>query len=158
MNKLSKKEGVAVFVGIGVLAYLFFTGPIMSLFSVPSGDAGLTNNTQMNQDGFVAQDITVGSGQLAEAGDKIAAHYVGTLVNGQVFDSSRDRGTPIEFMLGVGQVIRGWDEGLVGMRVGGKRVLTISPEYAYGPNAVGSIPANSTLVFEVELMSVEKGQ
>ena len=114
--------------------------------------------SQENQEGIGSQDITTGEGEVAEAGDILTVHYVGTLTDGRVFDSSVDRGTPFVFTLGVGQVIRGWDEGMEGMRVGGRRLLVISPEYAYGASDVGSIPANSTLVFEVELLNVEKGQ
>lgn len=154
MKKLSKREAIAVFVGMGLLAYLLFSGPLMNLFNNPV----LDTETTMNNAGFVAEDLTVGEGELAQAGDRITAHYVGRLMNGQVFDSSVDSNTPISFVLGSGQVIRGWDEGLVGMRAGGKRVLTIAPEYAYGANAIGAIPPNSTLIFEVELLDVEKAQ
>jgi FKBP-type peptidyl-prolyl cis-trans isomerase len=114
--------------------------------------------SQENQEGVESQDITTGDGETAEAGDTLTVHYVGTLTDGRVFDSSVDRGTPFVFTLGVGQVIRGWDEGMEGMRVGGRRLLVIPSEYAYGPNDVGSIPANSTLIFEVELLDVETGQ
>jgi FKBP-type peptidyl-prolyl cis-trans isomerase len=154
MRKLNKREAIAVFVGMGLLAYLLFSGPLMGLFNSPVVES---QNT-MNNAGFVAEDVTVGSGDLAQAGDRVTAHYVGRLMNGQVFDSSVDSNTPISFVLGSGQVIRGWDEGLVGMRAGGKRVLTIAPEYAYGANAIGAIPANSTLIFEVDLLDVEKAQ
>lgn len=154
MHKLSKREAVAVFVGVGLLAYLLFSGPLMNLFNSPA--ANLNENPMNN--GFVAEDLTVGNGELAQVGDTVTAHYVGRLTNGQIFDSSLDSNTPIKFTLGSGQVIRGWDEGLVGMRAGGKRALTIAPEYAYGANAVGAIPPNSILIFEVELLDVEKGQ
>jgi FKBP-type peptidyl-prolyl cis-trans isomerase FkpA len=155
MNKLNRKEGIAVFVGMGLLAYLLFSGPFMDLFTTPSTES---TNITMNNTGFTAQDLTVGTGELAQAGDLITAHYVGRLENGQVFDSSLDSGTPIQFVLGTGRVIRGWDEGIVGMRKGGRRLLTIAPEYAYGANAIGAIPANSTLIFEVELVDVAKTQ
>lgn len=154
MTKLNKKEGIAVFVGIAVIGYLFFSGPLMQFFN--SSSDSLTQTQMLSTNGFTAQDINVGTGDLAQAGDTVAAHYVGKLTNGQVFDSSLDRGTPIQFTLGAGQVIRGWDEGVVGMRVGGKRVLTISPEFAYGAQAVGAIPANSTLVFEIDLVGVKR--
>lgn len=149
--KLNKKEGIAIFIGIAVLAYLLFSGPIMSLFN-----AGTTDTQMIIETGFKADDVTVGTGDLAERGDVVSTHYVGKLVNGQVFDSSLDRGVPIQFVLGTGQVIKGWDEGLVGMRVGGKRILTIAPDYGYGAAAVGTIPANSVLVFEVELVGIQK--
>jgi FKBP-type peptidyl-prolyl cis-trans isomerase len=153
MNKLRKEEWIAVGAGIGLLTYIFFSGPLLNLFT-PSMN---TEEAQAQTAGVGIRDVTVGTGEAAESGDVVTAHYVGKLTNGQVFDSSRDRGTPISFMLGTGQVIKGWDEGLKGMRVGGKRILTISPEYGYGNHAVGAIPANSTLVFEVELLGVKKG-
>ena len=155
MNQLSKREGVAVFAGLAVMAYLFFSGPLMNLFTTTNVPSTTESNT-MIQTGFNAEDVTVGNGELAQAGDTVSAHYVGRLVNGQVFDSSKDRGEPIEFALGTGRVIRGWDEGIVGMREGGKRILTIAPDFGYGAQAVGAIPANSVLVFEVELVEVKK--
>ena len=102
------------------------------------------------------EEVAVGTGVVAEAGDVLTVHYVGTLTDGRVFDSSRDRNTPFDFTLGMDSVIRGWDEGLVGMRVGGKRMLVIPPSYGYGAQGVGTIPANSTLIFEVELLNVKK--
>ena len=87
-------------------------------------------------------------------GDTVSVHYVGTLTNGTVFDSSYSRNQPFTFRVGVGQVIAGWDQGIPGMKVGGKRRLTIPPSLGYGNQAVGSIPANSTLIFDVELLSI----
>ena len=103
------------------------------------------------------EDITVGVGQAAQSGDTIFVHYTGWLASGKKFDSSRDRGTPFSFRLGSGQVIQGWDRGLIGMQVGGVRRLTIPPEQGYGNRDVGGglIPPNSTLIFEVELLSIE---
>jgi len=100
-------------------------------------------------------DETVGTGAEAVAGKSVTVNYVGTLTNGTKFDSSYDRNQPFTFTLGGGQVIKGWDEGVVGMKVGGKRKLVIPPELGYGSQAQASIPANSTLVFEVELVSVQ---
>ncbi len=100
-------------------------------------------------------DLVVGTGAEAASGQKVKVHYTGTLTDGTKFDSSVDRGQPFEFTLGVGQVIKGWDQGVVGMKVGGKRKLVIPPDLGYGPQANGKIPANSTLVFEVELLSVQ---
>jgi FK506-binding protein 2 len=90
-------------------------------------------------------------------GDTIDVHYIGTLLNGKEFDSSRGRGNPLKFTAGQGQVIKGWDEGLLGMKIGEKRKLTIAPDLAYGNRAVGDdlIPANSTLIFETELVSIK---
>lgn len=110
----------------------------------------------MPQSGFTSEDTVAGQGELAQPGDVITVHYVGTLTNGQVFDSSRDANTPFTFVLGRGDVIRGWDEGVQGMRVGGKRTLIIAPDFAYGSRGIGPIPPNSTLIFEVELLKVEK--
>ncbi len=99
-------------------------------------------------------DLVVGNGATAASGDTLTVHYLGTLTNGAKFDSSYDRNQPFTFRLGVGQVIAGWDQGLPGMRVGGRRKLTIPPALGYGNQAAGSIPPNSTLVFEVELLSI----
>ena len=102
------------------------------------------------------EDIKVGTGAEAKAGDTILVHYIGTFLSGQKFDSSLDRGTPLQFVLGVGQVIQGWDQGVLGMKVGGKRKLTIPPNLAYGEQGAGGvIPPNAALVFEVELVDVQ---
>ncbi|MHC5656113.1 FKBP-type peptidyl-prolyl cis-trans isomerase [Stappia sp.] len=102
-------------------------------------------------------DVVVGSGAEAVPGSKVTVHYDGYLMNGQKFDSSRDRGDPFSFPLGAGRVIRGWDQGVQGMKVGGKRELVIPPELAYGSRGAGGvIPPNATLRFEVELLAVDK--
>ncbi|MFC6592445.1 FKBP-type peptidyl-prolyl cis-trans isomerase [Deinococcus lacus] len=96
-----------------------------------------------------------GTGPVAEKGKMVSVHYTGTLENGRKFDSSRDRGEPIEFPLGVGYVIQGWDEGIAGLRVGDKAKLTIPGHLAYGPaGSPGTIPPNATLIFDVEVMGV----
>lgn len=104
------------------------------------------------------QDAVVGTGEVATSGDTVTVNYVGALTDGTVFDaSSRHSPNGFTFTLGVGQVIKGWDQGVAGMRVGGKRVLAIPAALAYGNQAVGNIiPANSDLLFEVELLKVEK--
>jgi FKBP-type peptidyl-prolyl cis-trans isomerase len=101
------------------------------------------------------EDVREGSGAEAKTGQTVDVHYVGTLTDGEKFDSSRDRGQPFSFKLGAGQVIRGWDQGVAGMKVGGLRKLTIPPDLAYGARGYPPVIApNSTLVFEVELVAV----
>src|ERR1700704_622229 len=102
------------------------------------------------------EDLVVGTGAEAKKGQTVSVHYTGWLTDGKKFDSSKDHGKPFQFPLGRGQVIQGWDEGVQGMKVGGKRKLTIPPEMGYGPaGAAGVIPPNATLVFEVELLGVK---
>jgi FKBP-type peptidyl-prolyl cis-trans isomerase FkpA len=104
---------------------------------------------------LVIEDLTVGRGKLAERGDDIVVHYVGRLLDGRQFDSSRSRRDPLDFALGAGDVIKGLDEGVQGMRVGGVRKLTIPAELAYGEHGCGGvIPPNATLVFDVELLEI----
>ena len=114
-----------------------------------SGTAGVSNES-----GLTIEDIKIGSGEEAKNGMLVTVHYTGRLLNGRTFDSSLTRGEPFQFVLGAGQVIKGWDQGILGMKVGGERVLVIAPALAYGENNIGIIPPNSTLVFEVELLSV----
>lgn len=105
---------------------------------------------------LIIEDLTVGEGAEAQAGQYVLVHYTGWLTGGTKFDSSKDRDEPFEFPLGRGRVIKGWDEGVQGMKVGGTRKLTIPPEMGYGAyGAGGVIPPNATLVFEVELLAVE---
>ena len=126
--------------------------------SAPSSSAPATSGATEGQErtlagGLKVTDIKVGSGPMAESGSTVAVHYTGWLTDGTKFDSSLDRGQPISFAIGSGQVIRGWDEGLKGMRVGGKRKLTIPSALAYGAEGRPPvIPPDATLVFEVELM------
>jgi FKBP-type peptidyl-prolyl cis-trans isomerase len=107
--------------------------------------------------GLQIEDVREGSGEIARKGNRVSVNYKGTLAsNGQTFDSSYDRNQPFEFKLGSGQVIEGWEKGIVGMKEGGKRILTIPPEQAYGPNGYPPvIPPNATLKFEVELLDVQ---
>lgn len=115
------------------------------------------NETEGGVEELQVEDIVVGQGEEAKSGMKVSVHYTGTLTNGTKFDSSLDRNQPFTFSLGADEVIKGWDMGVEGMKVGGKRKLTIPPDLAYGERGAGaSVPPNSTLIFEVELLSVEE--
>lgn len=106
--------------------------------------------------GLIVEDITIGNGIEIKSGDTVKMHYLGKLSSGEKFDSSYDRNEPFTTKIGVGQVIKGWDEGVPGMKVGGKRKLTIPPALGYGEKGIGPIPGNATLVFEVEAVDVVK--
>ncbi len=156
--------GLAVVVAIGLL---FFGSDIFSLFTSQAGSDTTSSSTTMNQEtpkltstipnpvptSLTITDLTVGTGEEIKKGDTISVNYVGALTDGTVFDSSVNRG-PFSFDYGAGRVIAGWEQGLAGMKVGGKRFLVIPPALAYGSQDLGSIPPNSTLLFEVELLSV----
>ena len=113
-------------------------------------------NTYTTESGIKVTDYVVGEGPSPEQGDREVVHYTGRLLDGEEFDSSHSRGKPFEFVLASGSVIKGWDEGVASMKVGGKRTLTIPPELAYGSRDRGKIPANSTLVFDIELLDIVK--
>ncbi len=151
-----EKMIIYAFIGIAVLGAVLFlvfgnkaenpaVTPVPTPTPTPAGN------------GFQIQDIIIGSGPEAKNGDAVTVNYVGALAGGKKFDSSYDRNQPFPFILGAGQVIKGWDIGVSGMKVGGKRKLIIPPELGYGSQDVGNglIPANSTLIFEVELLKVE---
>ncbi|MBD3297926.1 MAG: FKBP-type peptidyl-prolyl cis-trans isomerase [candidate division Zixibacteria bacterium] len=124
-------------------------------------DAGIpevSGDTVTTESGLKYIEVEVGEGASPESGDIIAAHYTGWLTDGTKFDSSRDRGQPLEFPVGQGRVIKGWDEGLLSMNVGGRRVLIIPPELGYGERGTpgGPIPPGATLVFDVELVDINE--
>jgi FKBP-type peptidyl-prolyl cis-trans isomerase FkpA len=113
-------------------------------------------STSTTPSGLVIEDVIVGTGEPATAGQRVTVHYTGWLTDGEKFDSSKDRNDPFDFPLGAGHVIKGWDEGVQGMRVGGTRKLTIPPALGYGARGAGGvIPPNATLVFEVELLGID---
>ncbi|MFB3917692.1 MAG: FKBP-type peptidyl-prolyl cis-trans isomerase [Terriglobales bacterium] len=121
-----------------------------------SGPTKVTGKPTTKADGLEYWDIKTGTGREAKAGDTVNVHYTGWLTNGKKFDSSLDRGQPFSFKLGAGQVIRGWDEGVAGMKVGGKRQLHIPPQLGYGSRGAGGvIPPNATLIFDVELLGMK---
>jgi len=137
---------------------LIFMGVLMT---IPGNGQSNASPTEVEGDptrtrsGLEYWDIVVGTGDTAVAGQSVQVHYTGWLTNGRKFDSSVDRGRPFSFPLGAGQVIRGWDEGVAGMKVGGKRQLRIPPDLGYGPRGAGGvIPPNATLIFDVELLEV----
>ncbi len=123
--------------------------------TTPSNNENTTNTNTSTIQGMKIEITKEGSGTGAKAGDKILVNYVGTLIDGKKFDSSIDRNTPFPFILGIGKVIKGWDLGVIGMKVGEKRTLTIPPELAYGPNGVPPIiPKNATLIFQIEMLKI----
>ncbi len=154
MKKLETKEGIAVVVALCVvLGFFVFGSGLLSLFSTKKTDQTMSTTEDR---GLLKQDRVVGTGDEAVASNIVTVHYVGHFVDGKVFDSSIARGEPLKFVLGSGQVIEGWDKGIVGMRVGGTRLLSVPPEMGYGMNDYGPIPGASTLIFEVQLLKVEK--
>lgn len=160
------QTGIAVALALAVIA-VFFVFPGLSPLQSPAPESTDTLTTTQpsttdmpteNTDQLQITDEVIGTGAAAEAGDTVTVNYVGSLTNGTVFDASANHGTSgFTFNLGAGQVIKGWDQGIVGMKEGGKRKLVIPAALAYGNQAIGNIiPANSTLVFEVELLKVQK--
>jgi FKBP-type peptidyl-prolyl cis-trans isomerase FkpA len=115
----------------------------------------MADQTVTTESGLQYVDMVVGSGRQPEIGDTASVHYTGWLADGKKFDSSVDRKEPFSFRVGAGQVIKGWDEGVMGMKIGGKRKLTIPPQLGYGPRGAGGvIPPNATLTFDVELLDL----
>ena len=140
---------------ITIIVLIVVAGVI--IWIMPARDEKTTQSNQINKDGVLIEVLKEGSGAEAQSGDTVSVHYTGAFENGVKFDSSLDRGTPFNFVLGSGQVIKGWDIGVLGMKVEEKRKLTIPPNLAYGSNGIpGAIPPNATLIFEVELLGIEK--
>jgi peptidylprolyl isomerase len=120
-----------------------------------AGPTKLTGKPVTTISGLKYYDIKVGNGPMPHAGQQVKVHYTGWLTDGKKFDSSVDRGEPFTFAIGAGQVIKGWDEGVASMKVGGKRQLIIPPGLGYGPRGAGGvIPPNATLIFDVELLGI----
>ncbi|HVM93131.1 MAG TPA: FKBP-type peptidyl-prolyl cis-trans isomerase [Terriglobales bacterium] len=141
---------------LALLGLLLSAGAQTDKKSATGAPTKVTGAPTKTPSGLEYWDIKVGTGAVAQAGHKVKVHYTGWLTNGKKFDSSVDRGQPFEFMLGGGQVIKGWDEGVAGMKVGGKRQLRIPSDLAYGQRGAGNglIPPNATLIFDVELIDV----
>jgi FKBP-type peptidyl-prolyl cis-trans isomerase len=141
-----------------IVMVIIAAGLTLSLIMSPQdgGSGGLGGDAVKTKSGLQYLDIKVGKGREAEPGLTVEVHYTGTLTNGKKFDSSLDRGKPFEFDLGAGDVIKGWDEGVAGMKEGGVRKLFVPAKLAYGPRSPSpDIPPNSDLVFEVQLLKVK---
>jgi len=148
---------VAVFIFLG---FFGMTGTGQTAPTTPASSAQALLN-DISKTGSVTSlktvDVTVGTGDEAATGDTLSVKYTGVLPDGTVFDATDlHGGQPFTFTLGAGQVIKGWDQGVLGMRVGGTRLVAIPPELGYGANSMGKIPANASLIFQVELVSVQK--
>lgn len=149
---------IIIFVGLGV--WLFARkgnnvpeGLVVPPTATPTPAPASTPIKMEN--GLQIQDLTVGTGAEVRLGQGLTMHYSGTLEDGTKFDSSYDRGEPFQFVLGAGQVIKGWDLGVQGMKVGGKRKLIIPSSLGYGERGIGPIPPNATLIFEVEVLAAQ---
>ncbi|MDE2071639.1 MAG: FKBP-type peptidyl-prolyl cis-trans isomerase [Patescibacteria group bacterium] len=143
------KTAIAIGAAVVVVGFFFIYSNPFSLMTSGITPASSTSGNN----GLVVQDEVVGTGAVAQNGDTLTVNYTGKLQDGTVFDTSVGK-APFTFTLGAGQVIPGWDLGLQGMKVGGKRTLVIPPDMAYGAQGVGPIPPNATLTFEVELLNV----
>jgi len=151
MKTLETKEWIAVAVAILVVGFFFLFGQyFLSLFTSDN-----TNQVTEETPEVLIEETVVGTGDVAMSGNRVVVHYTGRFVDGTIFDSSVARKEPFQFVLGAGQVIEGWDKGIEGMKVGGKRLLSIPPNLGYGMSDYGPIPGGSTLIFEVELLKVE---
>ncbi len=151
MRTLHTHEWIAVTIAIFVVGFFFIFGEaVVSIFA--------PTQTKSQNVSLTLQDVVQGTGLEAQRGDRVTVHYIARFVDGRVFDSSYERREPIQVRLGSGEVIAGWDNGIPGMKEGGKRMLTIPPELGYGYVDHGPIPQGSTLIFDIELIKVEKGQ
>ncbi len=146
-----KKGNLGIVIAIAVIIVFVFVGGMGIFNNLTTSEEMQTSSTNK----LIIKDVVVGAGKEAVNGSMVSVHYTGVFENGTKFDSSRDRGEPFTFKLGAGQVIQGWDQGVLGMKVGGKRNLVIPSDLAYGPNDYGPIPGGSTLMFEVELLDVK---
>lgn len=155
MNKSFTIFALVCILVLGVFVYFIFGFNQGASYSTSTTDTPPQATTETVPADLKIEDTQEGTGQEVKSGDTVVIHYKGTLTDGTQFDSSYDRGEPYETPIGVGAVIKGWDLGVVGMKVGGKRTLTIPPSLGYGAQSSGQIPPNSTLIFELELVGVK---
>lgn len=151
---MNTSTGIAVALAVAIaLSFMFLGSWMESPTPVPQEEmvvAGEANTTLM-----ITDDV-IGTGAEAKVGDRVVVTYVGQFQDGTIFDASERHEGSFPFTIGAGDVIKGWDQGVVGMKEGGKRRLTVPPELGYGPNQYGPIPGNSTLIFDIELLKVER--
>jgi FKBP-type peptidyl-prolyl cis-trans isomerase len=148
---MSKRDLLIIIIGI-----IIVFGVLTLLTQKSSTPTPTITTNQVEETQLKIEDLTEGQGTEVKSGDTVTVHYTGTLTNGTKFDSSLDRGEPFTTQIGVGAVIKGWDQGIVGMKIGGKRRLTVPSSLAYGETgAADSIPPNATLIFEIELLDVK---
>lgn len=154
IQEVTQMKDVLKLVVMGAMAVLLAM-PALAAQETRKGNGG--GKTVTTPSGLKYSDLVVGKGASPVAGKRVTVHYTGTLENGKKFDSSRDRNEPFVFVIGVGQVIPGWDEGVMSMKVGGRRTLIVPAKLGYGAaGAGGVIPPNATLIFDVELLNVQK--
>lgn len=149
---------IVMFVGLGVWLFVRKGNDVPEGLVLPVTDSpapASTGSLIKMENGLQIQDLVEGTGPEVRVGQGLTMHYSGTLEDGTKFDSSYDRGEPFQFILGAGQVIQGWDLGVQGMKVGGKRKLIIPSELGYGERGIGPIPPNATLIFEVEVLAAQ---
>lgn len=177
MKNLNENEAISLFVALTVVAVIFFGAfgnPFEKTVATETGtDTVVIPDVENNPEAasaallgatdaegnitkLIIEDSKVGTGAVVKKGDTVTVHYVGALQNGTEFDNSLKRGAPITFRIGYGDVIQGWEEGLIGMKVGGQRVLVVPPSLGYGAEVNGPIPANSTLLFSISLIEIAK--
>jgi FKBP-type peptidyl-prolyl cis-trans isomerase len=150
-SRIRNQRIALLIIGLLLIALIGFL-----VFQSLGGPQPVAGPPTINPSGLKIEELVIGEGAVAKVGDQVEVHYTGWLEDGKKFDSSLDRGKPFAFALGQRAVIKGWDEGVAGMQVGGKRRLTIPPELAYGENGIQNvIPANATLIFEVELLAIK---
>jgi len=143
---------------LAIIVILIFTFLIAKLSNLKTTSTTSNSNTAQVSDTagkLQVEDIKIGTGSAVKAGDDVVMEYTGTFPNGKVFDSTSIHGQPFETVIGVGKVIPGWDQGIPGMKVGGERKLVVPPNLGYGSTQVGSIPPNSTLIFDVKLLEIK---